>query len=193
MQLPFFKTCPNCDRSKFVTEFYKNKAMKDGLGNVCKDCQKAYNKNWAENNPEHRAEINKKSSLKNRDKRLEKNKARYRATPIEKIRAKAVLYREKQREVMKRYRAAHPDKVRELERKRRALENSSTGNFTQAEFKELCVYYGNICLCCRKSMPLVADHVIPLIKGGSNSIENIQPLCFSCNAKKYTKTIDYRE
>ena len=67
------------------------------------------------------------------------------------------------------------------------------GHHTKAEFQALCEYYGGVCLCCGRNCPLVADHVVPLDKGGSNSIGNIQPLCRSCNSRKSTKSIDYRK
>lgn len=75
---------------------------------------------------------------------------------------------------------------------RRARKAGAGGSFTAAEWKALCVRYGNECLCCKLIKPLVADHVIPLSRSGSNSIANIQPLCRSCNARKGVKTTDYR-
>ena len=79
-----------------------------------------------------------------------------------------------------------------LANKRRARIKKAGGCFTAEEFLELKLKYGNVCLACKKKTKLVADHVIPLSRGGSNNIENIQPLCRKCNGKKYTKTIDFR-
>lgn len=77
--------------------------------------------------------------------------------------------------------------------KRRAMLQSANGSFTFIEFLDLCKKYNFNCLRCGKKFnKLAADHVVPLSKGGSNTIENIQPLCKSCNSKKRDKIIDYR-
>lgn len=39
---------------------------------------------------------------------------------------------------------------------------------------------------------LTPDHVVPLSRGGTNYIDNIQPLCGPCNSQKHAKTIDFR-
>jgi 5-methylcytosine-specific restriction endonuclease McrA len=43
------------------------------------------------------------------------------------------------------------------------------------------------CQSCQKTnleTELTIDHIIPLAKGGSNDISNLQTLCRSCNLKK---------
>lgn len=43
---------------------------------------------------------------------------------------------------------------------------------------------GQKCLICGTSDNLTLDHAVPVSRGGENSIENLQTLCKSCNAKK---------
>jgi len=87
----------------------------------------------------------------------------------------------------------NPGKVRAYSANRRALKKQADGSFTAKEFRALCKKYTNKCLCCGSTdESLTVDHVIPLNKGGSNDIDNIQPLCLSCNSRKRDKVIDYR-
>ncbi len=93
---------------------------------------------------------------------------------------------------------ANPDKIRVGWHNRRVREGR--GTFTAWQFEEVCNYYGWKCLCCGNTEPVIAllgyklvpDHVIPLSKEGSNTIDNIQPLCSLCNGKKHVKHTDYR-
>lgn len=48
------------------------------------------------------------------------------------------------------------------------------------------------CLACGSTGPLTVDHVIPLSKGGANTLKNLQPLCEACNQAKGTRKVDYR-
>ena len=72
------------------------------------------------------------------------------------------------------------------------------GTHTYGEWELLKKQYNYTCPCCglsepfnQKSKYLTEDHIIPLSKGGSDLIENIQPLCLSCNVKKHTLIIKY--
>lgn len=76
--------------------------------------------------------------------------------------------------------------------KRRKYLIANAGSFTREEWRDLCVKYKHRCLRCGKRTKLTVDHVVPVSKGGSNRIENIQPLCLPCNLAKHTETIDYR-
>ncbi len=102
------------------------------------------------------------------------------------------LNKQKEKKGNKKWRKDNPEKRMAIENKRRAKKAGNGGSFTEQEWKELCDKYDNKCLCCGKKKKLTADHVIPLVKGGSSYIKNIQPLCKSCNSKKHIKTIDYR-
>jgi 5-methylcytosine-specific restriction endonuclease McrA len=114
--------------------------------------------------------------------------------------SKRSYYELKREEVLarsKEWAENNPERVRQAKtnnlRKRRAARHASSGNFSFEEFKELCESYGNKCLACGDAEAVLeADHVVPLTKGGSDNISNIQPLCGSCNREKFVNNIDYR-
>lgn len=123
---------------------------------------------------------------------------RYSHQPKNKERAKA-RYKYKP-DIVKQWKNKNPDKILayriKSDHKRRARERDAPGQFSAEDFNTLCAKYGNRCLKCGRSnwdVFLTADHVILLSAGGSNWIDNIQPLCQPCNSSKGRQTTDYRK
>jgi hypothetical protein len=43
------------------------------------------------------------------------------------------------------------------------------------------------CAACGKTEDLVVDHIVPIVRGGSSDISNLQALCAPCNRSKGRK------
>lgn len=104
--------------------------------------------------------------------------------------------KEHHQEIMSEWRQRSKHKMREFAAVRRELSKSIPGSFTDEEWQALKAKYDYTCLCCGKKEPeitLQVDHIIPLSKPGcTHNIDNIQPLCGSCNSRKHREVIDYR-
>lgn len=83
----------------------------------------------------------------------------------------------------------NPDIIAHLKARRYAKEKNAVGSHTLQEWEKLKNSFGNICVFCKQEKKLTKDHIIPLSKGGTDYIENIQPLCVNCNSKKNNKMI----
>lgn len=72
----------------------------------------------------------------------------------------------------------------------RARKREASGHHTVKELKSLLEKQKHKCMNCLVQLSKTgynADHIIPLAKGGSNNISNIQILCPSCNYRKRAK------
>lgn len=81
-----------------------------------------------------------------------------------------------------------------LKNKRNRMLRKIEFKHTYLEWIALKELYRNTCPSCKRSEPevrLTEDHIVPISKGGTDSIANIQPLCRSCNSVKNNKEVRY--
>lgn len=67
----------------------------------------------------------------------------------------------------------------------------SKGKHTAREWVELCQEFAFKCVKCGSSERIVKDHIVPIYQGGSDGIDNLQPLCVSCNCRKGPDTTNW--
>lgn len=156
----------------------------------------ANNKRWNDANPDKRAAITRKWQTENPEKVAAFNR-KWAAENPEKVSTRgrkwAAENPEKRAASSQKWKQSHPEVVNATSHRHRTRKTEADGSYTAAEWKALVEHYGGKCLCCgRDNIKLSADHVIPVAKGGSSNIDNIQPLCKSCNSRKGDKTINYR-
>jgi 5-methylcytosine-specific restriction endonuclease McrA len=73
--------------------------------------------------------------------------------------------------------------------KRRMKIKSTKDTLTREEYLSTRALYDRCVYCNRKMENLTMDHIVPVISGGSNSIDNITFACKSCNSKKSSKSL----
>ena len=174
-----------CARKSSLAWYYRNiercKEKKRKWRNENKDKEREKQRNRRKNKREELYKKSQKWFREHPDKRKEYDRKWY-AENKEKVKRK-----------IRKWRANNPDKVKEQYHLRLARKKANGGIITAGEWIDLCNHYDNKCLCCgKKGLKLTLDHVIPTSKGGTNTIDNAQPLCGSCNSRKGTKHIDYR-
>ncbi len=209
------KICDKCKEDKSIFDFTKCNQSPDGFGYYCKSCRKKMKHKYYEANKErlllkqhnyyfdHSDQVKtyqKKYGNLNKEKITERKKS-YRTKNIDAIKAKKVSYYLDNRDhILNKshnyYLTMKDDDSFKIKRKirkyRRKTSEKNAGHFTPTEWKEVLEKYGEACLHCGSTEHITIDHVIPLIKGGPNTKDNLQPLCLTCNCSKGTKTIDYR-
>jgi len=83
----------------------------------------------------------------------------------------------------------HPENISHLKARRYAREKGAKGSHTLQEWQDLKKKFNYRCEICGKKKKLTKDHIKPLSMNGTDYIANIQPLCRSCNSRKWKKLI----
>jgi 5-methylcytosine-specific restriction endonuclease McrA len=96
---------------------------------------------------------------------------------------------EKQRQYLQTPQGRMVDKAHRHNRK--AQKRASQGSYTSEQLNEQFQRQKAKCYYCKKKLGKVwhADHVVPLSKGGSNTIDNIVVACEACNLHKSAKLL----
>lgn len=139
------------------------------------------------NKPEAKKRIKERSQayyIKNRERILERGKDYCR-----KNRAKVARFK-------RRYLDTNPHKIREYNYARRSKLRDSTLKSDREKANQLvkdwrqtdsleCAYCG--CALTRSNFQV--DHIVPIVKGGTHSVQNIVVACRSCNSSKGAKLL----
>lgn len=74
----------------------------------------------------------------------------------------------------------------------RMSEARAKGTHTAEEWAALVAFCGAKCVKCGAHGAIAKDHIVPVYQGGSDGIDNLQPLCPTCNTAKGPDATDHR-
>lgn len=192
------KVCTKCRTWRPVKRFPVREALRDGYDSICNECRNAASRKWRRENPDRVRQLNDEYYWLHHEERKAYHRA-YRQQHLEHMRALGRAYRRVNSEYFRRYSREwsrrNPEKRAARDNLRRAIKKGIRGSFTAQEWADLKKKYNYTCLRCGKQEPdikLTVDHVVPVSRRGSNTIDNIQPLCGRCNTAKHIRTTDYR-
>lgn len=191
----FMKQCTDCLVFKLLDAFSTNNRNKtNGKQSKCKDCNRKY---YLENQQKIKERVsnqyheNHEEILKRREKlrqRLEAKKIKAEQDSNYYFSNKLYIseyYKEwvrKNKNHLRAYQSAY-----KFKRLQKAIENGNN-TLTTKEINELLIKHP-YCEYCKSTKNLSIDHIIPIIKGGSNSVLNVTVACRSCNSSKNDKLL----
>lgn len=172
------KRCTECRQPKPADQFYRQAAAADGLTSQCKECRKKRDRARYVSTRAAALAYQQQYRQTHASEMAQKRKGLYaRMTPEQRKRKLANNHRWLRR---------HPEKNANYVAKRRAR----IANAPVVELIDRQVVYTRdrgTCHLCGKQVAaddFHLDHVVPLVKGGEHSYQNVRVACPTCNAIK---------
>ncbi len=171
--------------------FYGHSGVKSGLQPQCKKCQLAGSKRYQEKNREKIKEKQKQYYLRNAEEFREKQR-RWRAENPDRVRQAWEQWEvdnpESAREAQRQWQRSHPETARASAMNRKARKLAAEGSYNADDIKAQLERQKGRCFYCNcKLGKYEVDHVIPLVRGGSNYPSNLVIACPVCNKSKGAK------
>ena len=169
--------------NKIWAKEHKEEMLKWGREYYERNSEKQMEKTikWREENPTKWKKLVRKSYLKNKEKIKETSKT-YRKNHVEELKAQKKEYRKTE--------ACKIATKNNNNRRRSEKIKTSNGTISTKALKELIIKQDYKCKYCNCDLDFSVknsvhlDHVVPLSKGGTHTIENVVYSCASCNLQK---------
>lgn len=188
-----YKRCTQCKEVWPLSNFSQEKRNPSGVRGACKVCLNAQSKEYRDKLGDVLVERKAQDYQKHKEKRQAHHKQYYQEHK-EELDRWSTQYRQQNKEKLseraRRWRQTERGKIlkRAAHRRRRAHKRNAPGSFTPEQFQEQIERQKQKCYYCgKRSSMWHPDHVVPLSRGGSNSIDNIVAACPTCNLKKHNK------
>ena len=187
------KRCSKCGETKPIDDFYIDRSRPDGRTHWCKDCINLRDARYRHDNKAKVAARQKEYAKRRGNAR---QRERYRTDPEyrKQCLARGKAYRAANRERCRAYLAAYfqtpagkAAQARARNKRRTRIANTEN-TLTAAEWQDILDEQDNCCAICGREFtdddPPTRDHIIPVVKGGGLTRENVQALHRSCNSRK---------
>jgi hypothetical protein len=186
------KRCSTCkqDKPSSIENFRYNTKAHTTFDSRCRECDRV------------RQRLQKRKFRAEHPEREKASKQRYYAKNGAAVRAGVNDYRKRNPDKVsagkKKHAAANVEQCRAQGHRYRARKRNLPNDFTEHDWNVCLEYFGYCCAACGRQRGLwhtiVADHWIPLKKGGGTVRTNLVPLCHSinmgaggCNGSKHDK------
>jgi len=201
------KRCSKCGQAKPISAFNRDRWKSDGLKSQCKACRNLAKRRYRarlRHDSQRRLKRAARYAWVSHTSIRPRLPARYHGEGFRRWRESLAARRQARRQTARRkwfarhpldgwrWRQENPARITAQQQARRAgAIGAPLNDLSEDQWAWLLDAYGHRCAYCgAPGVALSPDHVVPLARGGSNTLSNVVPACRECNSRKQARTPD---